>query len=261
MPTSIELPIFESAMTAWRDALAARERMPMLFVIAFAVVVALDVVLFILGVLAGPGFFFSVLTLIYSIAQGFFLAPLAIAVHRFVLLGEVRDGYRLDPQDGRFQRFFTFSAALAVVLAFPHVVGHLLSGPFGPSFLGSLIQLILSICAIIVMIRNVILFPAVAIDAPGADWRNAMEDTKGHSWSVFLILLCVILPLAVVATVLVLIFALIPLIGWIAVLLIQSALAVFAVAATAAAASRMYTAYAGQLGRPLGMPVPATVLR
>ena len=248
--------IISAALAAWQDALAARQRMPNLFLIAIVALAALNVVYFGLAIIAfpgGPGLVAFIVGMIYAVAQGFLLTPLAIAVHRFLLLGEVVDAYRLNAQDTRFMRFFTFLAGLAVVTFVPKLVSELLSSPFGPSLFARLVGLILSIVAAVIMVRNVILFPAVAVDAPGADWRNAMADTRGHSWRVFFILLCAILPAAIVVLVALVIFALIPLIGWIIDIAIQATFGVFVVAATAAAASRLYVDYAQQLGRPLGV--------
>jgi hypothetical protein len=253
MPMDSETPIIGSAMTAWNDALAAYNKMPMLFWISAVIMAVLGLVYFSLLFMVGPGFVGGVVALIYAIAEGFFLTPLAIAVHRFVLLGEVGDSYRLDPQTPRFQKFFTFLAALSFISAIPQLLGHAL----GPSFLGALIVLILSIAVAIIATQNVILFPSVAVDAPGADWRNAMADTKGHSWRVFFILVCVVLPLAIVGAILGTIFAIIPFIGWIFLFVIEAALSVAIIAAAAAAASRLYAAYANQLGRPSGLPAGA----
>ncbi|HEV3043866.1 MAG TPA: hypothetical protein VGY52_08350 [Roseiarcus sp.] len=237
--------VFDAAMTAWRDALAARERMPTLFWTAIAIAAVLSFLFFGLAFLLGPGFLSSLVILLLSIAQGFFLTPLAIAVHRFVLLGEVNDSYNLDTQSPRFQKFFTFLAGISLIEAIPSFVRELLWG-----FLGAILALILAIAVAVIVTRNVILFPAVAVDAAGADWRNAMGDTEGHSWRVFFILLCISLPIAIVGVILIAIFAFIPLIGWIIAAAIRGAITVAIVASFAAAASRLYSQYANKLGRP-----------
>ena len=256
MANGAQTSIIGAAMAAWQDALAARQRMPTLFVTAIVAIAVLDLVYFALIFLspfAGPGLLAFVVGLIYAAAQGFLLTPLAIAVHRHLLLGEVRDNYRLDTQDPRFMKFFTFLAGLAIVMFVPRLIGELFSGATGHSSFGALVSLILSIVAAVIFVRNVILFPAVAVDAPGADWRNAMADTKGHFWRVFFILLCAILPPAIVVSIVLVIFFAIPLIGWLLAVALQAVFGVFVVAAAAAAASRLYVDYAQQLGRPLGL--------
>jgi hypothetical protein len=111
----------------------------------------------------------------------------------------------------------------------------------------------------IIAVRIVILFPAVAEDAPGAEWQNAIADTKGHSWRVFFILLCLILPAAILVAIALMICFLIPVIGWIIGVAIQAVFSVAIVAATASAASRLYVDYANQLGRPSGIAPQAVV--
>jgi len=61
---------------------------------------------------------------------------------------------------------------------------------------------IVLIAIIIVTLRLTIIFPAVAVDAPGATWRNVMADTKGYVWRIFLFGLVACLPLIVPALVL-----------------------------------------------------------
>jgi hypothetical protein len=249
MAIAAETSVFDAALTAWREALATRERMPNLFWAAMAGIAILNIVYFALTFMTfAPGLASLLAGLVYAVVEGLLLTPLAIAVHRFVLLNETTTSYKIDTQDPRFVKFFTFLAGLAVVTLIPRLIGDLI----GPFLGGRLITLILSIVAAVILVRNVILFPAVAVDAPGADWRNAMADTKGHSWRVFFILLCIALPPAIaVAIVLMILFA-IPLIGWIAGVAIQAAFVVLAVAAMAVAASRLYTSYANALGRPTG---------
>ncbi|HLW90461.1 MAG TPA: hypothetical protein VKS78_04055 [Roseiarcus sp.] len=252
MANGAETSIIDAAMTACKDALAARERMPTLFWIAIAIVAALSLVFFGIAFSIGPGFLSSLVILILSIVQGFFLTPLAIAVHRFVLLGESNDSYNLDPQSPRFQKFFTFLAGIFFIEAIPQFFRELLWGP-----IGGVVGLVLAIVVAVIVTRNVILFPAVAVDAPGADWPNAMADTQGHSWRVFFILLCIALPLGIAGGILMAVFAFIPIIGWVIIALIRGALTVAIVASFAAAASHLYAAYANQLGRPSGLPSAA----
>jgi hypothetical protein len=250
MAIGAETTVLSAAMSAWREALAARERMPNLFWTAMAGIAILNIVYFALTVMTfEPGLVSLLIGLAYAIVHGLLLTPLAIAVHRFVLLNETMSAYKLDTRDPRFVRFFTFLAGLAVVMLIPRLIGDL----FGPFLGGRLVSLILSIVAAIILVRNVILFPAVAVDAPGADWRNAMADTKGHSWRVFFILLCVTLPPAIVVSIVLMVLFAIPIVGWVIAVAVQAAFVALAVAAMAAAASRLYVDYANALGRPMGL--------
>ena len=62
--------------------------------------------------------------------------------------------------------------------------------------------IVTAVVVIIILLRMAILFPAIAVDAPGATLRNAIADTKGQIWLIVKTLLMVLLPLlAVVAAV------------------------------------------------------------
>jgi hypothetical protein len=246
---STDIAIVATAVQGWRDAIAAREKMPTLFWIALAVLIGLSLVEGLLGNYLGYA-----AGLIFGLAQAAAVTPLAIAVHRFVLLGEARDGYDFNPGDWRFQRFFLFTIALEILGAIPSV-GGLLFLAFA-RILGSLVMLVLSIVVAIVAVRCAILFPSIAVDSPGADWRNALADSKGHSWRIFLVLLCTVLPGSIAAIVIVSLFSWSVLLAAIVVALILPAILIFTVAATAAAASRLYAAYANQLGRPGALATP-----
>jgi len=109
MAASMDLPIIETALQGWRDAAAAREKMPTLFWIAIAIMIALAILHVLLG---GLSFFSFIVSVIFGLAQALALTPLAIAVHRFVLLDEARDAYDFAPGDPRFQKFFLFTIGL-----------------------------------------------------------------------------------------------------------------------------------------------------
>src|SRR5207249_911245 len=56
----------------------------------------------------------------------------------------------------------------------------------------------LVILPIVLGLRMTLLFPAIAVDAPGATWVNAYHDTKGHSWGIFLIYVAAMVPAIVI---------------------------------------------------------------
>jgi hypothetical protein len=238
-----DVSIIDTAMQAWRDAASAREKMPNLFWIAIGILVVLGILHGLIG-----GNFLIVVSIIFSIAQALALTPLAIAVHRFVLLGEARDAYDFAPGDPRFQKFFMFTIALEILGALPSIIA--LPFLFIAPFLYSLVVLVLAIVAAIVAVRTVMLFPSIAIDSAGADWRNALADSKGHSWRIFFVLLCTVLPAVVIEAIVVAIFSWVWVLSMIAFAIVIPIITVFVIAAAAAAASRLFSAYANQLGRP-----------
>ena len=246
MAMSGDLPIVETAIQGWRDAASARERMPNLFWIALAILIVLGVLHAAIG-----GYFSFIVSIIFSLAEALALTPLAIAVHRYVLLGEARDAYDFVPGDPRFQKFFLFTIALEILGAIPTLVA--LPFLFIAAFLYSIVALVLSIATAIVAVRTVMLFPSIAVDASGADWRNAMADSKGHSWRIFFVLLCVVLPASVLAVIIMALFSWSYWLSGIVLALIVPAITVFVVAAAAAAVSRLFAAYSNQLGRPANL--------
>lgn len=115
--------------------------------------------------------------------------PWAIIVHRFVLLGEVTRSYPLVP-NGRYLRYCANSLVMLVVWMVPVLLG----------FSG--IGAILALGALALTAFTTILFPAIAIDSPNANWDNSFSDSKGHFWSIILILAIFVLPCGVVLGVL-----------------------------------------------------------
>lgn len=116
------------------------------------------------------------------------------------------------------------------------------------------LAVVLFVVAVIAAIRMLILFPAVAVDAPGAGWRNAVDDTKGHTWRVFFIVLLTSMPFTVLSTPLTFLRA--PpgpgLAGGVVWAVAETTLSVLGIAALAAVASRLYRAFSVRLGRPPG---------
>lgn len=249
-----DVSILDAAMQGWRDALAAREKMPTLFWTVTAVMIGLGLLHFVLGV----GLHLAIFaTVAIGLAQALALTPLAIAIHRFVLLGEVRNAYDFAPGDARFQKFFIYTIALEALVSIPRLIALVFA--LVSTLLSSLVLIVLAIGAAIIAVRTMILFPSIAIDATGAEWRNAIADTKGHSWRVFFVLLCTMLPAIVVAIVVTALFAGSWVLTLVVLAIVMPVITVFMVAAAAAALSRLFVAYANQLGRPSNLFLRAAV--
>jgi hypothetical protein len=110
-------------------------------------------------------------------------------------MGEVTNRYPLDPSSARYVRFVGFAILVDLLCVIPSILQQFaLTLQTNPSLAGWLMIasiVLFVVIIIVVVVRQAILFPAIAIDAPGATWSNARNDTKGSSWRVFLILLCV----------------------------------------------------------------------
>jgi hypothetical protein len=59
--------------------------------------------------------------------------------------------------------------------------------------------LIAYIAILLASMRLIILFPAIAVDASGANAANALADSKGHASQIFMIFLLALLPLLALA--------------------------------------------------------------
>ncbi len=241
------------AVTAWRDAFAAAHQMPVVLGVAMLAVFPLDVLSIPIiprKVDASLGLGVEIFSFIAGLVQGFLLTPVAIAVHRFVLFGEREASYRLEPANPRFRRFFFFTVVIHILIAIPAVVVGLM--PLGPgsSASGFIMLAVFGVFTAIVMLRTLILFPAIAADAPGAELSNAVRDSKGHSWRILFIVIAVAVPIVMVYA---------PMFYWlrwpsepnlggtVVLVALEAAETVIATAAYAAVASRLFMALADRL--------------
>jgi hypothetical protein len=255
-----------SPITAWRDGFNAIARMGTVAgvsVLLMLVLVIINSFFLLPPPEGGANFRFRALTFLVGLVKALLLTPLAIAVHRYVLLGEITRRYSLDPSDPRFVRFFGFSVGFAVLWQLPLWLMGLMEAQtrdLATGLLTGIAFVLLVIVTIIIGIRSIILFPAVAVDAPGAmsgnalrdNWGNAVRDSKGHSWRLFFIALLTLLPaIVVIMTAYFLASPGLPSLRSLASgLFVGSVMNVVTVAVMAAMASRLYAAYGRRLGRP-----------
>jgi hypothetical protein len=173
--------VISLAMESWKLAFEVAQRMPLVIGIGFVLALAIN-----LGVLPllpsleeEVTFGNQLLEFASQVAQSFVLTPVAIAVHRFVLLGEVTPRYALNPFAPRFLLFFMWTVIFVLLVMIPIlpavIVGQ--TEEFDAQFFASLGLLIL---AMLLALRLMLLFPAIAVDAGGATWRNAYLDSRGQ---------------------------------------------------------------------------------
>ena len=110
-----KLPILRPVTTGYRDAFVAIRAMPALAGYAFLIMLAINLSEFVIptraveSVIAG-----TILSLAVSAVQNFFLTPIMIAVHRYVILDEVTPKYLLAPGQKTFRAFFAWLMALSL---------------------------------------------------------------------------------------------------------------------------------------------------
>ena len=250
-------PVIGTAVVAWQDAFRAIGAMPEVASIALVLVLATSLAGFAIfpnpyALVGSP--WLPVISIVSGVVQAILLAPLAIAVHRFVILGETTNRYPLEPASSRYLRFVGFAILVKILWQIPSAIQGFINPAFSSAF--GIVAFVLSITVIIIVVRRAILFPAIAVDAPGATWSNAGLDTKGSSWRVVFIFVLTALPVSVIGVLLYW-----PLLApqeqpdTVSVLLfsgIGSVVGVAALCAFAAAASHIYRARADVMTRPSG---------
>lgn len=183
------LPILQTALLGWQDGFRALLRMPNLAVVACGV----SYLQYVVARLLWPGksvdkpISIEMLDFGFGVLASFFLVPVAIAVHRYVLLGEATNSYALDPTSYRFKNFFLF--------------GVLLQAIFIPSALfGGSPASIVPICiSLFISTRLIMLFPAIAIDGYGTNVLTAWQFSSGCFWRIFVTIVMSFLPAFLVA--------------------------------------------------------------
>lgn len=194
-------PIPQLVAQAWRDLAAVVGQLPRIAGIAFLIMIATDVVGSAIIAEAGPLMTRRLLlTFVFECIRGFLLTPYLIAVHRFIVLNETSTNYTFAPGDPRFQRFFTCLMAMQVVSTLPALFTFWATQAAGSR---PWLLLVFTLAVIAAVLRLAVIFPAIAVNAPGATFQNAVADTKGHVWRIVavnvLVMTSVFLPVAVAA--------------------------------------------------------------
>jgi hypothetical protein len=190
----------------------------------------------------------------------YLLTPFFLAIHRYLLLGEPAIRYDLRSSSKRFQLFFGWLCAIIFVMSIPSILGTFTT-PRGPVYyvgqyadLGdSAIVTTARLVALLLVVRLLVLFPAVAVDAPGATWQNAISDTRRYIWFVFAATILPFVPVGLLG------MAVAPLLrgssgtilGSAASILWLGATLLVALTLSAAIASRLYQIVGEQLNTPL----------
>ena len=200
MSASVSKPVrpqvFRTVGRAWRSAGSALVRMPLAFLLTVAALVAKDAVLRGLGsgaaVQAGDDLVqLTARAVLATLLAALLLAPLAIAVHRFVLLGERTQLLPLVPL-GRVLRFAGWFTAIGVAISLPGLFG------LSPQPWAKLAFSVLQIAAVVVATRLALVFPAVAVQPDGKPDRLGWRETKWQFWRIFSVLFLISLPVIAV---------------------------------------------------------------
>jgi hypothetical protein len=251
---SMKPPIISSAITAWRDAGHAVRDMKAVAGIAFLLMTAVSASEAVVNayLFSGDesGWLQQVLGLVFLAVHSVVATPLAIAVHRYLLLGETMQRYWLDFSSPRFLRFFAFVMAFyCLAFLLPIWIFALVGSGWG-----GLASVAVFFIAAGVALRCVMIFPAIAVDAAGASLGNALLDAKGDGWRISWLILVTAAPIFAIVILGVVLVVWLP--GWAEiaiVIVIDSFMTFWMITGVAAAASRLYAAYGDRLGRPANL--------
>ena len=203
-----KLPIVATAVQAWVGAGRAIAAMPLTSAVGLGCLVATALAGdYALGLMLPPPqspLYLSasdalpalLVTVAFGVVQSVLLTPFLIAVHRHVLLRQITRGYPLGLSNARFMRYAGFAVLAYVLLSVPALVNRSVEMSTAVELA---VTMVLNIAILAVLLRHVVLFPAIAVDAERVDWRRARLLTTGHTWRVFFVMLCVFLPFLVLA--------------------------------------------------------------
>ena len=98
-----------------------------------------------------------------------------------------------------FMAFFGWLVALSILRELVVLAQETLTALGVPVLIAVVPTLVVLIVVIILSLRLIILFPALAVNARGANAPNALADSEGHVFRIFMIFVLAGLPFAVLA--------------------------------------------------------------
>ena len=184
------LPVGPTIIAAYRDLARLLSAMPALMGSAFVIILASSA-----GAELVPQRLWDqqlsseALGLAQNAVEALLLTPVVIAIHRFVILDKITRNYTLPIGEGVFGVFFGWLFALKVLIGLPmDILGLLetLSRSIWTVLLGFAVA---AIAVATLVLRLLILLPALAVGAPGAVASRAWADSKGHVLRILAVIL------------------------------------------------------------------------
>jgi hypothetical protein len=110
-------------------------------------------------------------------------APLAIMIHRFIILGELSEPYWATSSHARTVRFFAALFLLNLVGYLPSVL------PFDPDWVTEIgvAMYVFWTASAVLWTRLCLAFPIIATDAATQPFRQSFRCTRGSSWAIFFV--------------------------------------------------------------------------
>jgi hypothetical protein len=130
-----------------------------------------------------------------AVIEAFVTTPLLLAAHRLVILADTTSS-PTTLVTRRFWRFFLLTAGILALLYMPVLLARWARATDAATMAVTVLGVIGSGATGLLLS---LLFPAIAVDAPGATIRNAVADLWGKVFSIFCSGLLAFLPVAVAA--------------------------------------------------------------
>ncbi len=189
------LPIWRTLAAAYRDLgrlmTVARSMMFSAFLILLAISAVAE---FVPKRLWDQEFSGAALGLLQNAIEALLLAPIFIAIHRFIIRDEVTYAYTLPAGDRAFWIFAGWLFALKVFLGLPIDLLGVLQLMNASLVASSLAFIVALLAAIAVALRLTILLPALAVGAPGATLMHAWADSKGEVLRLLVLFILALVP-------------------------------------------------------------------
>lgn len=160
--------------TVWNDLGEIFVRLRRQFIVALSIVVVLGIISSTPAIPRNP-----VVSEAFSLISMIAMLPFEIAVFRLLILDEAATGYQFALSTVRFRRMLGWTLAFWALTTMPALTGGLPASQAGRTIV-AIAMLVLFAILIVVMLRIVILLPAIAVDAPGASIGNVFADTRDH---------------------------------------------------------------------------------
>src|SRR5215472_14568002 len=170
-----KLPIWSTLGAAYREWRRMLPALRPLVIDAFLIVLAISVLdQFIPASLAEQEPFGTAISLVEAALRAFLLAPILIAIHRFIILDEIAKTYAVPLGEPAFRRFFGWLFAFEVLAGFPLDFLGVLQG-LNVTLAASTVWFVAAlVVSVALMLRLSILPPAIAVEAPGARPATAL---------------------------------------------------------------------------------------
>jgi hypothetical protein len=193
------VPILETILKAWTDGFRAMRDMPLVAACAL-----------VLLVLVATGVYFATGAILLNSGRSaqewvespawltfVMLAPLFMAVHRYVIGGAVARQYPLNPLRPSYLRYVGMALAVYAALKLPEMIGVLLA-PARTLLLFDLLFALLTtammITVAVVVLGKIALFPAIAVNARSASWRDTPLADAGNLMRTIAVMIAIIGP-------------------------------------------------------------------